>query len=401
MNDGNKNHGSYEISYAINGIRYFINKDEKTASVYECINSNIDIYIPRSIKYESIEYPVTSILPNAFYQMKSIKIQFAPDSQIQSIYTEAFCFSSIESISFPSSLIKLQPNWYNSSIKKISISPNNPYYSLYENTFILKKSSLEKENFDVLIFVTNKSIEKAVIPSYIEIIESCAFEFCCNLRKIEISDDSKLRIINEDAFSFSKIDSLYIPASLVELKKGWCNKIEKLTHIKISSNNQRYIYLNETYILEKSDQNSDIYDTIVFARRDIQTAVIPSFIKIIGSYAFNSCKSLTKVEYSSNCKLEIIDEFAFSDIQIESIKIPASVTTIKKGAFCTCENLKDIEIPEDSNLLSICDIAFMDSSIESLLLPSKLQALEDRWCHFTINLTNIFLMKDNQFFSID
>ena len=49
------------------------------------------------------------------------------------------------------------------------------------------------------------------------------------------------------------------------------------------------VYYDNNFILGKSNQKSEIFDILVFARRDIVNAIIPSFIKQIGPYSFTYC----------------------------------------------------------------------------------------------------------------
>ena len=84
-------------------------------------------------------------------------------------------------------------------------------------------------------------------------------------------------------------------------------------------NNDHYIYFDDKYLLGKSSPESDAFDVLLFARRDIEFAYIPSFIKRIGPYSFEKCKSLNIVEISSDSKLEIIDKYAFCFSSVSSI----------------------------------------------------------------------------------
>ena len=96
---------------------------------------------------------------------------------------------------------------------------NNPRYSKYEDKFIIGKSTIEKENFDVLIFC-NRDVKNAKIPNFIEIIGSYAFDQCYKLQKVEISEDSKLRKIGKYSFSFSSIESIKISHHITHIDEG-------------------------------------------------------------------------------------------------------------------------------------------------------------------------------------
>lgn len=49
-----------------------------------------------------------------------------------------------------------------------------------------------------------------------------AFAKSSQLKSIQFSSDSKLRLIEKDAFMLSSIQSLTIPSSLIELNTNWC-----------------------------------------------------------------------------------------------------------------------------------------------------------------------------------
>ena len=96
---------------------------------------------------------------------------------------------------------------YTLYLTKIDISPDNPYYKIYEDKFIIGKSMVEAENFDNLVFAV-KNIKKATIPYFIKHICSCAFQFCTELSTIDIMHNSMLQTIefdnNADMDSFCK-----------------------------------------------------------------------------------------------------------------------------------------------------------------------------------------------------
>lgn len=54
-------------------------------------------------------------------------------------------------------------------LTKINVSPNNLYFKVYKDKFILGKSRKEQGIFDVLHFC-NRDVEIATIPNFIEII---------------------------------------------------------------------------------------------------------------------------------------------------------------------------------------------------------------------------------------
>ena len=87
-------------------------------------------------------------------------------------------------------------------------------------------------------------------------------------------------------------------------------------------NGKNYLNYGDDFIIGKSDPKSDIFDTIIFAHRDIESVKIPSFIKVIGDLAFSDCANLENVESASKSKLEIIKSNGFSATSDKYVVVP-------------------------------------------------------------------------------
>ena len=124
----------------------------------------------------------------------------------------------------------------------------------------------------------------------------------------------------------SQIKEIYFPASLKELKDGWCSDAGCLTQIIISPSNSQFIVKENKYLLGKSDEYKDEFDILSFEYRNIKKITIPSNIKIISSWAFGRCYDLTQVVLLPNSNLQIIGSYAFSETQIKEIFIPSTVS---------------------------------------------------------------------------
>lgn len=74
-----------------------------------------------------------------------------------------------------------------------------------------------------------------------------------------------------------------VPDSLKRLEFGWCYGAYKLERLIIHQNNESFknlSYDGQEYILCESVQGSKEYDTIIFMRRSIEVALIPSLSSI-------------------------------------------------------------------------------------------------------------------------
>ena len=215
-----------------------------------------------------------------------------------------------------------------------------------------------------------------------------------NIKSIKFLEDSAVNTIFYRSFSYSKIEEIYFPTSLRELREGWCAGTNKLTKIIISPLNDQFTFNEDKYLLGKTDPTREEFDKLLFVRRDIKKFSIPSYIKIISSYAFSHsnieeifissnvsticedafyfCENLKKVEISPNSNLQTIGSYAFSETNIEEIYIPSKVSTICEYAFSDCQNLRIIEIAEESGLKSISFSDFYEYSKLIIMAPPPL-----------------------------
>lgn len=131
---------------------------------------------------------------------------------------KAFDSSLIKSITIPQSLVDLQDGWcYNAyKLTSVIVHDNNPRYTMYENKFILGKSSIENEDYDSLVFCFHDIQNNVKLPNFVKIIEPNAFQYC-KLQSLEFPADSKLQMIKDGAFYGSLIESF-----------SFVNKIKKI-----------------------------------------------------------------------------------------------------------------------------------------------------------------------------
>lgn len=79
-----------------------------------------------------------------------------------------------------------------------------------------------------------------------------------------------------------------------------------VTEIKIMPNNQRFKLLDNKCIIAKSTPESENYDILVFACRDIE-----SFIKHIAPSAFYYCRKIKQILIPNDSELQTIGDYAF------------------------------------------------------------------------------------------
>ena len=140
--------------------------------------------------------------------------------------------------------------------------------------------NLDQKNLAAYLIGNNSARSDILIPSYIMhkqskyIVVSISFQNCKTIKTVRFASDSKLQIIEENSFKFSKIESIKIPESVTE----------------------------------------------------------------IGSNAFSFCSQIKFFEFHPNSKIQSINGHTFSKTSIERISIPSTVTEIGRSAFQGCEH---------------------------------------------------------------
>lgn len=360
------------------------------------------------------------------------KVTVPDDSQLRSIDQLFFPFTQVQSFNIPPLVEVLDDDWckFSLSIKKVTLSPGNRNfkYSDESHQIVLRKSDINSEVFDVLVFA-NRNIEKAVIPSYVKFISPEAFDRCNDIEYIEIPENSELVSFDSQSFSKCSIHEIFIPSKFEDFKDGWCRESDKLQRLILAPDNPYFKYADEeeNVIIGKSDNNNEQFDVIVFANRNIENVIIPSYIKYIKSYAFYCCSSLGNVEFQSESSLESIGESSFAKSAIRRITIPKNVETIARyafsdcpfleffkaepgsklerlshGLFCNCRSIEKVDFPDDSSLRIIETRALNYSAVKEIYIPRNVEIIQDNWYDSAKRLTKVVISpKNNNFKYVD
>lgn len=266
---------------------------------------------------------------------------------------------------------------------------------------------IDETNKTASLIKASQNLEHVIVPRTVKYklndylvtsISSLGFSISnsnSNIKTIKFEDGSAVRTFYKSAFAFSKVEEIHFPDSLTDLKEGWCCATSKLKRIIISESNDRFIYKDGKYLVGKSDNKSDDFDTLLFVRRDINEVSLPLNIKIIDSCSFyNSqirrisipasvtkiCESafhycnITKLEILDNSNLQTIEDGAFQSSKINQFCFPSSMSEIGHFSFSYCNGLKIVEISENINIQSIPETTF-HSSNPIVMIPSSLRKL--------------------------
>ncbi|KAK8887509.1 hypothetical protein M9Y10_038557 [Tritrichomonas musculus] len=374
------NFGNFQMELEIKkGLMVKINESNNTASITKSPKAHGNIFIPRFFKKGNIKYKIISIESYSFSDCDIGYLTFPEDSEVEIFEPYCFVGADIKKLQIPASVQKLDSFLFSiGHLEKIEVSPKNRHFILYNNQFLLGKSKDGIDKFDFLIFGIS-DLEEVVIPAQISIIKEQSFMSSEELKSIEFETNSELKIIESHAFDGTLIEDLLIPSSVEVIGSHSFNGTKKLKSVRfepnsklktmicscfgnssiesislpenveyidddcfedtpnlckidVSTENKFFKLIDSNYITKESEKGSGIFDTILIARRDIESIVIHSHIKHISDNAFNKCKNLKNIVFEPNLSEGI-----------EKIVFPPSLESIGASSFAGNDNFKYVE----------------------------------------------------------
>lgn len=202
-----------------------------------------------------------------------------------------------------------------------------------------------------------------------------AFKDNRDIIDIFFPDDSSVTTIESFAFTNSAIQKIKLPASVNSIDIKCFERADDLVEIEMSDANLNYKYVDDKYLVQKSEDNDDEY-ILIFARRDLETAIIPKdivkiaskafyhctelktvtfdpdgcILKEIGKRAFNLCKKLDKIQ-PFPATLQIIGPYCFSGLpKLGRVEFLGETLELQEDCFFKCKNLSLASFPNMKTL---------------------------------------------------
>ena len=283
----------------IDGLKYDLNIDEKTASVSRYNTYDGILVIPETVTYDEIEYTVTEIADYAF--------NFQPN---------------ILSVTIPKSLKKIGDRAFEECSRLTSVKFGD---------------GLEEIGF--CSFVRCKNLQSLFFGNNIKKIASSAFYLCNGLNQIYISDLKKWCMID---FSSEDSNPLYYSHHLYLDKK----EIVQLIIPKDIETIKQYSFIGGTYItsLVIGNSVSKIENSAFNNCTMLNSISFSESLTYIGSRSFQNCSNIEELDLPDNIKE--IGQSAFSGCsKLERLKLPNTLEIINQDAFKDCSQLKTITFP--------------------------------------------------------
>ncbi len=254
---------------AFNGLRSLstVTLPEGVTSIGEAAFRNTDIF------YLTIPATVKSIGKEAFYQTRLRTIDFAPESQLQTIGYAAF-YQCVYLREF------IMPN----SVTTLERHDNDPSRSsnTFHNCTSLAKVSLS-DGLTTLPKYTfyNANLTDLKLPSNLRTIEEYCFNNNKNLTKVVLPET--LRTIGDEAFGYCGLDTLKLPLKLASLGYNAFEYNTNLKKVELPSNISEYnntFYMAtgvKTVVCPSATPPTIKNDPFYGPAKGTMTLVVPSF----------------------------------------------------------------------------------------------------------------------------
>ena len=264
---------------------------------------------------------------------------------IQTIPTNTFENSLIETIDFPQELRRIENCAFRGSSLKNAILPDGLWEIEYD------------------AFSDSDNLEAVYIPSLVYSIKENAFAYCNNLRQVEFGEGltsiGKHSDENGDFGIFSDctlLTNVVIPEGVTEIGDQLFKGCTSLVTCNLPATLKEAYYTFQGCTNLKSCDIGDGVEKVVgtfYGCTSLETCMLPRSVRNTAN-AFTGCKNLREINIQNG--VTNIDSAAFSGCSsLKQISIPASVNTIEsrfldtmtvstRPAFEGCTALESIEV---------------------------------------------------------
>lgn len=241
---------------------------------------------------------------------------------------------------------------------------------------------------DYDVFYRCDNIVKIEIPSTINVSVS-SFNHFNKLTTIVVAPDhpnlssEKGILYNKDKSEIIRVPIGYkgkfkLPNSVKKIGQRAFEKCKGLTDIEFTSN----VTEIGNYAFEDC--------------KGLTNLVIPSNISSVGSRAFSRCSGLTNVEIQTPTNVKFGSSVFSYCKKLKSFKIPTHITKLPDGFFVGCSSFENFEIP--SYITSIGDNAFSScSGMTYVIIPKSVTAIGNNAFSSCTGLTNIIIPESVSF----
>lgn len=219
-------------------------------------------------------------------------------------------------------------------------------------------STLEKIEGWAFRFCSNLKVID--IPNSVTEIGESAFEFCSNIEKVMLSN--KLTVLRQQTFSgCNKLIELNIPPSVKSIEEtalGWTYNLENLilnNGLKEIKDDFKFTKISKLYIpktVKRIQSGLAILGRSKFHKIEYEVSKVNQHFCVINGSLYNKNATRLIAVFPTNEKqfivpdgVQIIEDFVFAGLDLAQINLPNTLNTIKHRCFADCTNLRKIRLP--------------------------------------------------------
>jgi len=351
-----------------------------TEITFNCANiPNNACYENDIVEVVNIANTVLTVGENAFYWTYSLtEINIPEDSQLSTIYGQAFSYTGITEITIPETVTSIGNGvlWGSKKLETVYFNAINcadtpdQYWESDDGEYIVIIGP-KVERIPGNLFAGSKvsAVNINSANDCLTEIGDNAFEDCTSLTTFSWSDiEDSLTTIGASAFKgCTALTSVTITENIETIGKSAFENCSAVTSI----------YYNATSL---DSAGSNLGAEIpgggfhTFGSDSGCTVYVGENVTIIADYMFMG-SNISSVEFADKNNCKTIGFYSFGECEfLSSITIPEGVTTIEDWAFGTAYyNLNSIILP--NSLRSIGECAFWGTAIESITIPESVTSL--------------------------
>ncbi|KAL7711509.1 hypothetical protein QTN25_010817 [Entamoeba marina] len=260
-------------------------------------------------------------------------------STIKCLNDSCFYGQSIEEITFPTTLTKLENECFFNCTKLQRIDLSNivntiPYRSFYlcesltSITFGSHITTLEK-----MCFLNCSSLQTIKLPQSLISIKTECFKNCISLKEVQFPNS--ITLIESEAFkNCSQLSLLHVSTSLNTINGDCFENCQSLTTLTLPPNitslkSSCFSNCTSLEVITLSNGIKTINNCFCNCSK-LQMIELPTTLSFIGNYCFDNCVSLTSIILPN----------------IEYIGKQCDLSVIPNGCFMDCSSLKEVKTKE-------------------------------------------------------
>ena len=306
----------------VDGLAYALDKTANTAAVipnyyYDdnkeehllCEPYVGDIVVPTTITVEGVDYTVTELAEEAFEESDITSLALPSSIKKLGCRSISFC-TELTKVNIPVSVEDIAEGMFRfcGGITDFTFEEGNSH-------FIKESDMLMTADKTRLIHLFNAEDEaktlNVTLPSTITAIDECALA-CPSVKEIKLHEG--VEKIGNDAFSFTSLSSIEIPASVTFLGEAFVSRIPGLKKITVAEGNTCCKFVNDAlynadmtlfYMVLPGKNKIEIAETVTrignhaIESTELETLVIPDNVREIGIQAIIDNQKLKTVVIGS------------------------------------------------------------------------------------------------------